>query len=78
MTLFAVACCAEGTVCELDHPQHEQLNSAPGSRVGTPAYLAPEVILNTRGSTYDGKVGVALFAVLALLDIVVLPLINDC
>jgi hypothetical protein len=37
--------------------QHEKFQSAPGSRVGTPAYLAPEVILTTRGKTYDGKVG---------------------
>jgi serine/threonine protein kinase len=36
--------------------QHEKFQSAPGSRVGTPAYLAPEVILTTRGKTYDGKV----------------------
>ena len=38
--------------------QHEKFQSAPGSRVGTPAYLAPEVILTTRGKTYDGKVRV--------------------
>jgi serine/threonine-protein kinase SRK2 len=31
-------------------------NSAPGSRVGTPAYLAPEVILTTKGKTYNAKV----------------------
>lgn len=37
--------------------QHEKFQSAPGSRVGTPAYLAPEVILTTKGKTYDGKVG---------------------
>ena len=36
--------------------QHEQYNSKPGSRVGTPAYLAPEVIATKRGQTYDGKV----------------------
>lgn len=36
--------------------QHEKYQSAPGSRVGTPAYLAPEVILTTKGKTYDGKV----------------------
>ena len=36
--------------------QHEKFQSAPGSRVGTPAYLAPEVILTTKGKTYDGKV----------------------
>ena len=38
------------------HLQHEKFQSAPGSRVGTPAYLAPEVIMTTRGQTYDGKV----------------------
>ena len=37
-------------------PQHEKFQSAPGSRVGTPAYLAPEVILTTKGKKYDGKV----------------------
>ena len=37
-------------------PQHEKFQSAPGSRVGTPAYLAPEVIMTTKGQTYDGKV----------------------
>ncbi|GIL70724.1 hypothetical protein Vretimale_3824 [Volvox reticuliferus] len=36
--------------------QHEKFQSAPGSRVGTPAYLAPEVILTTKGKTYDGKI----------------------
>ena len=36
--------------------QHELYNSAPGSRVGTPAYLAPEVILTTKGKTYNAKV----------------------
>ena len=36
--------------------QHEKFHSAPGSRVGTPAYLAPEVIMTTKGQTYDGKV----------------------
>lgn len=53
MSWFAltVPCC-----CVLLHEQHEKFQSAPGSRVGTPAYLAPEVILTTRGKTYDGKV----------------------
>jgi serine/threonine-protein kinase SRK2 len=36
--------------------QHEKHNSAPGSRVGTPAYLAPEVILTTKGKTYNAMV----------------------
>ena len=33
----------------------ENNQSAPGSRVGTPAYLAPEVISNVDGQSYDGK-----------------------
>ncbi len=28
--------------------------------MGTPAYLAPEVIMTTKGQTYDGKVGAVL------------------
>jgi serine/threonine protein kinase len=43
-------------VCDFGYSKHEKFQSAPGSRVGTPAYLAPEVILTTRGKTYDGKV----------------------
>ena len=35
----------------------ENYHSAPGSRVGTPAYLAPEVISNVMGRSYDAKVG---------------------
>lgn len=27
--------------------------------MGTPAYLAPEVIMTTKGQTYDGKVRAA-------------------
>ncbi|GAB4817033.1 hypothetical protein N2152v2_004079 [Parachlorella kessleri] len=33
----------------------ENYQSAPGSRVGTPAYLAPEVIANVHGQSYDAK-----------------------
>ena len=33
----------------------DELQSAPTSRVGTPAYLAPEVILAQPGQKYDGK-----------------------
>ncbi len=33
----------------------ENYQSAPGSRVGTPAYLAPEVISNVQGQSYDAK-----------------------
>eukprot|EP00803_Ostreobium_quekettii_P004335 evm.model.scf_823.11 EVM.evm.TU.scf_823.11 scf_823:61607-62918(+) len=42
-------------ICDFGFSKHEMLNSAPDSRVGTPAYLAPEVVSNTRGETYDGK-----------------------
>ncbi len=51
------------THCVLCLLQHEKLQSAPGSRVGTPAYLAPEVILTTKGKTYDGKVAIHLQSV---------------
>ncbi|KAK9829253.1 hypothetical protein WJX72_004786 [[Myrmecia] bisecta] len=58
-------------ICDFGYSKHDKLQSAPGSRVGTPAYLAPEVILATQGTTYDGKVadvwscGVMLFIMLA-------------
>ena len=45
--------------------QHEKFQSAPGSRVGTPAYLAPEVIMTTKGQTYDGKVTLSICTHLA-------------
>lgn len=51
--------------------QHDIFDSAPGSRVGTPAYLAPEVVQATRVNTYDGKksdvwsCGVMLYIMLA-------------
>jgi len=48
--------CSDAGVCFC--VQHEKFQSAPGSRVGTPAYLAPEVIMTTKGQTYDGKVRV--------------------
>ena len=35
----------------------ENCHSAPDSRVGTAAYLAPEVITSRQGQAYDGKVG---------------------
>jgi len=49
-------------ICDFGYSKHEKFQSAPGSRVGTPAYLAPEVILTTRGKTYDGKASATLKA----------------
>jgi serine/threonine-protein kinase SRK2 len=43
-------------LCDFGYSKHEKLQSAPGSRVGTPAYLAPEVISTVKGGTYDGKI----------------------
>lgn len=43
-------------ICDFGYSKHERYQSAPGSRVGTPAYLAPEVIVTARGQTYDGKI----------------------
>jgi serine/threonine-protein kinase SRK2 len=43
-------------ICDFGYSKHEKFQSAPGSRVGTPAYLAPEVIMTTKGKTYDGKI----------------------
>ncbi|GAB4816879.1 hypothetical protein N2152v2_003925 [Parachlorella kessleri] len=37
----------------------ENYQSAPGSRVGTPAYLAPEVISIVDGQSYDAKASIA-------------------
>ncbi|KAK9830625.1 hypothetical protein WJX81_006668 [Elliptochloris bilobata] len=42
-------------LCDFGYSKDEKFQSAPGSKVGTPAYLAPEVISATRGKTYDGK-----------------------
>lgn len=43
-------------LCDFGYSKDEKFQSAPGSKVGTPAYLAPEIISTTRGRTYDGKV----------------------
>jgi len=43
-------------ICDFGYSKNEKYQSAPGSRVGTPAYLAPEVILTTSGKKYDGKI----------------------
>ena len=42
-------------ICDFGYSKDEKYQSAPASRVGTPAYLAPEVILNKKGETYNGK-----------------------
>eukprot|EP01023_Acetabularia_acetabulum_P065365 TRINITY_DN8646_c0_g2_i1.p1 TRINITY_DN8646_c0_g2~~TRINITY_DN8646_c0_g2_i1.p1 ORF type:complete len:357 (+),score=52.62 TRINITY_DN8646_c0_g2_i1:350-1420(+) len=42
-------------LCDFGYSKHEYYHSAASSRVGTPAYLAPEVILSTGPRTYDGK-----------------------
>lgn len=47
---------AKTQLCDFGYAKHEELQSAPDSKVGTPAYLAPEVITTTTGSTYDGKI----------------------
>lgn len=45
-------------MCDFGFSKHEQHHSQPGSRVGTPAYFAPEFLQATNmGETYDGKVG---------------------
>lgn len=42
-------------LCDFGFSKDANYHSAPGSRVGTPAYLAPEVISAGGGSKYDGK-----------------------
>ena len=57
-------------LCDFGYSKHDTIQSAPDSRVGTPAYLAPEVILTTTNRPYDAKAadvwsaGVVLFILL--------------
>ena len=41
-------------LCDFGFSKDSNYHSAPGSRVGTPAYLAPEVISAGEGARYDG------------------------
>jgi serine/threonine-protein kinase SRK2 len=41
-------------LCDFGFSKDSNYHSAPGSRVGTPAYLAPEVIVAAEGTRYDG------------------------
>eukprot|EP00884_Botryococcus_braunii_P011516 jgi/Botrbrau1/20365/Bobra.0006s0030.1 len=54
-TLLHGETCLLLKLCDFGYSKHEKYQSAPGSRVGTPAYLAPEVILTGGGRKYDGK-----------------------
>jgi len=40
-------------ICDFGYSKHELMHSQPKSKVGTPGYIAPEVILNKH---YDGKI----------------------
>lgn len=57
-------------LADFGYSKHAHHQSAPGSRVGTPAYLAPEVVLASDGATYDGRaadvwsLGVTLYVML--------------
>ena len=42
-------------LADFGYSKHAHQQSAPGTRVGTPAYLAPEVVLAADGATYDGR-----------------------
>ncbi|GMH40445.1 hypothetical protein BSKO_08349 [Bryopsis sp. KO-2023] len=41
-------------LCDFGYSKHEEWNSAPSSRVGTPDYMAPEIV-KTREGPYDAK-----------------------
>jgi serine/threonine-protein kinase SRK2 len=57
-------------LADFGYSKHAHQQSAPGTRVGTPAYLAPEVVLAADGATYDGRaadvwsLGVTLYVML--------------
>jgi serine/threonine-protein kinase SRK2 len=57
-------------LADFGYSKHAHQQSAPGTRVGTPAYLAPEVVLAADGRTYDGRaadvwsLGVTLYVML--------------
>jgi serine/threonine-protein kinase SRK2 len=57
-------------LCDFGYSKHDRFQSAPDSRVGTPAYLAPEIVLSTGDRPYDAKAadvwsaGVVLFILL--------------
>ena len=43
-------------LCDFGYSKNKLFQSQPGSRVGTPAYLAPEVFMSQDGESYDGQV----------------------
>eukprot|EP00210_Caulerpa_lentillifera_P003314 g3165.t1 len=57
-------------MCDFGYSKDEEMNSAPHSTVGTPLYLAPEVIMKEPDDIYDGKksdiwsCGVVLYAMI--------------
>eukprot|EP00210_Caulerpa_lentillifera_P000867 g838.t1 len=42
-------------ICDFGYSKHEELNSLPCSLVGTPYYIAPEVIMREDKKPYNGK-----------------------
>jgi serine/threonine protein kinase len=43
-------------ICDFGYSKSEQWDSAANSKVGTAAYVAPEVIINAQNSNYDAMV----------------------
>ncbi|CAD7695940.1 unnamed protein product [Ostreobium quekettii] len=43
-------------ICDFGYSKHEIFHSAPSSRVGTPSYLAPEIVTNKPGFSYKAKI----------------------